>query len=201
MNSALFKELVLNLVVRFTSSLKKMNNFIQILTYFRIIAGPIIFVLILPFQSYGLALLVLLLASASDYWDGYLARKYSLTSVLGAVLDPIADKILITFVLIALVLALDSIFIAFLGSIMLAREFWVGALRDFNARNQNEAATTVTFLAKIKTTMQLVTFCWMLTGLYFNSGLMILLGNFFLFLALIIAIQTGLSYTIATFKQ
>ena len=134
------------------------------LTYFRIIAGPIIFFLILPFQSYGLALLILLLASASDYWDGYLARKYSLTSVLGAVLDPIADKILITFVLMALVLALDSIFIAFLGSIMLAREFWVGALRDINARNQNEAATTVTFLAKIKTTMQLVTFCWILTG-------------------------------------
>jgi len=178
-----------------------MNNFIQILTYFRIIAGPIIFFLILVFQSYGIALSILLLASASDYWDGYLARKYSLTSVLGAVLDPIADKILITFVLIALVLALDSIFIAFLGSIMLAREFWVGALRDFNARNGNEAATTVTFLAKIKTTMQLVTFCWILTGLYFNSGLMIFLGNFFLFLALIITMQTGLSYTIATFRR
>ena len=178
-----------------------MNNFIQILTYFRIIAGPMIFCLILVFQSYGIALSILLLASASDYWDGYLARKYSLTSVLGAVLDPIADKILVTFVLIAFVLALDSIFIAFLGSIMLAREFWVGALRDFNARNGNEAATTVTFLAKIKTTMQLVTFCWILTGLYFNSTLMIFLGNFFLFLALIITIQTGLSYTIATFKK
>ena len=178
-----------------------MNNFIQILTYFRIIAGPIIFILIVVFQSYGIALSVLLLASASDYWDGYLARKYSLTSVLGAVLDPIADKILITFVLVGLVLALDSIFIGFLGSLMLAREFWVGALRDFNARNGNEAATTVTFLAKIKTTMQLVTFCLILTGLYFNSGLMIFLGNFFLFLALIITIQTGLSYTIATFKK
>ena len=178
-----------------------MNKFIQILTYFRIIAGPIIFVLILSFQSYGLALLILLLASASDYWDGYLARKYSLTSILGAILDPIADKILITFVLIALILALDSIFIAFLGSIMLAREFWVGVLRDFNARNRNEAATTVTFLAKIKTTMQLLTFCWILTGLYFNSALIIFLGNFFLFLALIITIQTGLSYTIATFKK
>ena len=178
-----------------------MNNFIQILTYFRIIAGPIIFCLIVVFQSYGIALSILLLASASDYWDGYLARKYSLTSVLGAVLDPIADKILITFVLIALVLALDSIFIAFLGSIMLAREFWVGALRDFNARNGNETATTVTFLAKIKTTMQLVTFCWILTGLYFNSALIIFLGNFFLFLALIITMQTGLSYTIATFRR
>ena len=95
-----------------------MNNLIQILTYFRIIAGPMIFCLILVFQSYGIALSILLLASASDYWDGYLARKYSLTSVLGAVLDPIADKILITFVLIALGLALDSIFIAFLGRMM-----------------------------------------------------------------------------------
>ena len=178
-----------------------MNNFIQILTYFRIIAGPIIFFLIVVFQSFGIALFILILASLSDYWDGYLARKYSLTSVLGAVLDPIADKILVTFVLIAFVLALDSIFIAFLGSIMLAREFWVGALRDFNARNGNEAATTVTFLAKIKTTMQLVTFCWILTGLYFNSTLMIFLGNFFLCLVLIITIQTGVSYTIATFKK
>ena len=201
MNSALLKELVLKLGLRFTNILKKMNNFIQILTYFRIIAGPIIFFLILVFQSYGIALSVLLLASASDYWDGYLARKYSLTSVLGAVLDPIADKILITFVLIALVLALDSIFIALLGSIMLAREFWVGALRDFNARNGNEAATTVTFLAKIKTTMQLLTLCWILSGLYFNNTLMIFLGDFFLFLALIITLQTGLSYTIATFKK
>ena len=178
-----------------------MNNFIQILTYFRIIAGPIIFFLIVVFQSYGIALSILLLASASDYWDGYLARKYSLTSELGEILDPIADKILITFVLVGLELALDSIFIGFLGSLMLAREFWVGALRDFNARNGNEAATTVTYLAKIKTTIQLVTFCWILTGLYFNSALMIFLGNFFLFLALIITMQTGLSYTIATFRR
>ena len=178
-----------------------MNNFIQILTYFRIIAGPIIFFLILVSQSYGIALSILLLASASDYWDGYLARKYSLTSELGEILDPIADKILITFVLLALVLALDSTFIAFLGSLMLAREFWVGALRDFNARNGNEAATTVTFLAKIKTTMQLATFCWMLTGLYLNNGLMIFVGDFFLILALIITLQTGLSYTIATFRR
>jgi CDP-diacylglycerol--glycerol-3-phosphate 3-phosphatidyltransferase len=178
-----------------------MNNFIQLLTYFRIIAGPIIFFFIVFFQSYGIALSILLLASASDYWDGYLARKYSLTSVLGAVLDPIADKILITFVLIALVLELDSIFLAFLGSIILAREFWVGALRDFNARYGNKNATNVTFLAKIKTTIQLVTFCWILTGLYFNNQLIIFLGNFFLFVALIITIQTGISYTIATFKR
>ena len=178
-----------------------MNYFIQLLTYFRIIAGPIIFVMILVPQSYGIALSILLLASASDYWDGYLARKYSLTSELGAVLDPIADKILITFTLIALSVNLGSTYVAFLGSMILAREFWVGALRDLNAREDNIQATQVTFLAKTKTFIQLTTLCLFLLGLFLGNALLIFIANFFLFLAFIITMQTGLSYTIATFKK
>jgi CDP-diacylglycerol--glycerol-3-phosphate 3-phosphatidyltransferase len=178
-----------------------MNHFIQFLTYFRIIAGPIIFILILIPQNYGAALIILLLASISDYWDGYLARKYSLTSALGAVLDPIADKILITFTVIALSLNLESIYIAFLGSMMLAREYWVSALRDINAREGNTSATQVTYLAKIKTFTQLATLSLFVLGLFLNLSLVIFVANFFLFLALIITIQTGLSYTIATFKK
>ena len=178
-----------------------MNIFIQCLTYFRIIAGPVIFLLILIPQYYGSALFILLIASASDYWDGYLARKYSLTSLLGADLDPIADKILITFTVIALSLELGSAYVAFLASIMLAREYWVSALRDFNAQAGNVSATSVTFLAKIKTFIQLITFCLFLLGLYLNSEFTIFLANFFLFLATIITMQTGLSYTMATFKK
>ena len=178
-----------------------MNYFIQLLTYFRIIAGPIIFVLILISQKYGVALFILLLASASDYWDGFLARKYSLTSVLGAVLDPIADKILITFIVIALSLNLGSIYVAFLGSMILAREYWVSALRDLNAREGNTKATKVTFLAKTKTLIQLATLCLFLLGLFLGNALTIFVANFFLFLAFIITMQTGLSYTIATFKK
>ena len=178
-----------------------MKYFIQFLTYFRIIAGPIIFILILIPQSYGVALAILLLASVSDFWDGFLARKYALTSELGAVLDPIADKILITFVVIALSLNLESIYIGFLGSLMLAREYWVSALRDFNAREGNAGATKVTYLAKTKTFVQLVTLILFLLGLFLGSALTLFVADFFLFLALIITIQTGLSYTIATFKQ
>jgi CDP-diacylglycerol---glycerol-3-phosphate 3-phosphatidyltransferase len=178
-----------------------MNILIQCLTYFRIIAGPIIFFLILIPQYYGSALFFLLIASSSDYLDGYLARKYSLTSLLGAVLDPIADKILVTFTVIALSLELGSTYIALLGSIMLAREYWVSALRDYNAQSNNAAATSVTFLAKTKTFIQLATFSLFLFGLYLNSAFIIFVANFFLFLALIITIQTGLSYTIATFKE
>ena len=178
-----------------------MNTFIQILTYFRIFSGPIIFLLILIDQNYGMALFLLVLASASDYWDGYLARRYSLTSILGAVLDPIADKILITFTVIALSVDLGSSYVAFLGSIMLAREYWVSALRDFNAREGNINATQVTLLAKIKTAVQLGTFCFYLLGLYLNNALIVFVANFFLFIALIITLQTGLSYTISTFKK
>jgi CDP-diacylglycerol--glycerol-3-phosphate 3-phosphatidyltransferase len=178
-----------------------MNTFIQILTYFRIFSGPIIFILILIVQNYGMALFLLVLASASDYWDGYLARRYSLTSILGAVLDPIADKILITFTVIALSVDLGSSYVAFLGSIMLAREYWVSALRDFNAREGNINATQVTLLAKIKTAIQLGTFCLYLLGLYLSSTFMLFIANFFLFIALIITLQTGLSYTISTFKK
>jgi|TARA_B110000438_G_scaffold227249_1_gene221655 CDP-diacylglycerol---glycerol-3-phosphate 3-phosphatidyltransferase len=178
-----------------------MKFFIQFLTYFRIIAGPIIFMLIVAFHFYGIALLLLFLASASDYWDGFLARKYYLTSVLGAVLDPIADKILITFTIFAVSLDLGSSYVAFIGSLMLAREFWVSALRDLNAREGNSQATEVTFLAKAKTSTQLFTLSGYLLSIYLNNSLLLFISNFFLFLALIITLQTGLSYTIATFKR
>ena len=178
-----------------------MNYIIQSLTYFRILIAPIIFLLITQFHFYNLALLFFFIASASDYWDGFLARKYKLESTLGAVLDPIADKILATFLILALSLELSSIFIALIGGLMLLREFWVGALRDFNARQNNSDATQVTFLAKIKTSVQFIAFTSYLFGLAINNSMILFLSNFFLFLALIITLQTGFSYTIATFKR
>jgi CDP-diacylglycerol--glycerol-3-phosphate 3-phosphatidyltransferase len=178
-----------------------MFYFIQCLTYFRIISAPLIFFLIVIHNSYGWALILFVLASSTDYWDGYLARKFNLNSIFGEVLDPIADKILITFIIISLTLELSSWFVGFVGGLMLTREFWVAALRDFNAREGRSKATVVTFLAKIKTAVQLITFSLFLLGLFLQNALLIFLANFFLFLALIITIQTGLSYTIASFRK
>jgi len=178
-----------------------MNHFIQSLTYFRIFVAPIIFILITMFNLYGWALFLFFLASISDYWDGFLARKYRLESTFGAVLDPIADKVLATFLILALTLELSSIFIGMAGGIMLVREFWVGALRDLNARQNNSDATKVTLLAKIKTFIQFLTFSSFLLGLVLNNSLILFISNFLLFLALIITLQTGLSYTMSTFKK
>ena len=178
-----------------------MNYFIQCLTYFRILIAPIIFLFITLFDLYAWALFLFFLASISDYWDGVLARQYKLESVLGAVLDPVADKILVTFIVLAFSIELSSIYIGMIGGIMILREFWVGALRDFNARQGNSNATKVSILAKIKTSIQFATFSFYLLGLILNNSLILFLSNFFLFLALTLTLQTGFSYTAATFKK
>ena len=178
-----------------------MNYLVQSLTYFRIFIAPVIFLLVTFYNYYGWALFLFIVASSSDYWDGFLARKYNLESALGEVIDPIADKILVTFLILALSVELSSIFFAFAGGLILVREFWVSALRDLNARTSNLEATSVTFLSKFKTVIQFITFASFLLGLYLNNSLLIFISNFFLFLALLITIKTGLSYTIGTFKK
>ena len=178
-----------------------MNYFIQFLTYFRIIIAPVIFLLITVTNSYEWAVFFFFLASISDYWDGFLARKYDLESTIGAIIDPIADKILTTFLILALTIELSSIFIGMVGGLILVREFWVSALRDLNARNDNMDATNVNWLAKFKTSIQLFAFLSYLLGLMLGNSLILFISNFIFFLALIITLQTGISYTISSFKD
>ena len=151
-------------------------------------------------DSYLLALILFFLAGVTDYFDGYLARKYDAVSKLGEILDPIADKILILFVLFALAINLSSYLIGFIGAIIITREIWVGALRDLNARNGKSDATKVTFIAKIKTTIQLFTIFIYLSGLTLNNMLILIIGDIFLFISLFITLYTGFIYSINTFE-
>ena len=77
----------------------------------------------------------------------------------------------------------------------------MGALRDFNARQQNTNATRVTFLAKIKTTIQLFTISIYLLGLAMNNMVIIFIADIFLFLSFIVTIYTGWVYTLNTFNR
>ena len=92
-----------------------MKYFINFLTFFRLFSGPIIFsLLVLSFHP-KIAFVLFIIAGLSDYFDGYLARKYSFESAFGEVMDPIADKILTLFLLITLILYFKSIFIGLVG--------------------------------------------------------------------------------------
>ena len=178
-----------------------MTYFINLLTLSRIFLGGVIFLLLIRPEGYFLAFVLFFVAGATDYFDGYLARKYNLTSQIGEILDPIADKILIVFILFGLAVNLTSYFIALLGSLIITREIWVGALRDLNARKGTSDATKVTFLAKIKTSIQLVTISIYLLGLTLDNMLLVLFGDMFLFLSLLITLYTGYIYTINSFKN
>ena len=176
-----------------------MSIFINLITVLRMIFGAFIFFLLTRTDMYWYALILFFLASITDYFDGYLARKYNLVSQLGEILDPIADKILIVFLLFAIAVNLSSYYIGFFSAAVITREVWVGALRDFNARQQNSNATKVTFLAKIKTTIQLFTISIYLLGLAMSNMLVILIADISLFIAFLITWYTGFIYTKNTF--
>jgi len=178
-----------------------MVTFINLLTFSRIVLAAIIFLLLMSSDGYLLALVLFFLAGVTDYFDGYLARKYNAVSQLGEILDPIADKILILFVLFGLAINLSSYLIGFIGAIIITREIWVGALRDLNARQGNSNATKVTFLAKIKTSVQLLTLSIYLFGLTINNMLVIVIADILLFISLFITIYTGFIYTLNTFRN
>ena len=178
-----------------------MTTFINILTLSRIFLAAIIFVLLISPDGYLSALVLFFIAGVTDYFDGYLARKYNAVSQLGEILDPIADKILILFVLFGLAINLSSYLIGFIGAIIITREIWVGALRDLNARSGRSDITKVTFIAKIKTTIQLFTISIYLLGLALNNMLIIVLGDILLFMSLFITLYTGFIYTLNTFKN
>ena len=178
-----------------------MTLLINLITISRIIFGAIIFILITRSEMYWAAFVIFCIAAVTDYLDGLLARKFNAVSEIGEVLDPIADKMLIVFLLFAISINLSSYFIGFIASIIIVREIWVGALRDLNARQNRTKATKVTFLAKIKTTIQLFCISIYLLGIALNNMLILLLADMLIIIALLITVYTGFNYTYKSLKK
>lgn len=177
------------------------TNLINFLTLLRIIFAVVISLSIISEKFYLFALLLFFFAGLSDYLDGFLARRYNAVSEIGEILDPIADKILIIFILISLCANLSSYLIAFMSSLIISREIWVSALRDFSSRKNILNATKVTNLAKIKTALQMGTIFIYLIALSTNLMLLIIFGDILLILATLVTIYTGYQYTLSVFKE
>jgi len=176
-------------------------NILNAITLSRIFCAILIYLILFLETNYSLALFLFFIASFSDFLDGYLARKTDSVSVLGEILDPIADKLLIVFILIGLSINLDSFLIGFISAIIISREIWVAALRDINSRNNESDKTKVTFLAKTKTAIQMLAILMYLFGLTLNSMMVLFFADIILIIALLVTIQTGFQYTISTFKK
>ncbi|STX29621.1 CDP-diacylglycerol--glycerol-3-phosphate 3-phosphatidyltransferase [Legionella beliardensis] len=130
----------------------------NILTLMRIILIPIfILVFYLPFEwAHALAAIIFALASFTDWLDGYFARKLKMISPFGAFLDPVADKLLIACTLLLLVGAKDINYITLPAIIIVGREIVISALREWMAEIGSRASVTVSYIGKVKTTVQMV---------------------------------------------
>ena len=129
----------------------------NLLTYFRIIAIPLVVVTYyLPFSWAGQAAGILFgLAAVTDWLDGYLARKLNQTSSFGAFLDPVADKLIVTTALVVLVQNDPTIILMAVAAIIIGREITVSALREWMSELGARARVKVSFFAKWKTTLQM----------------------------------------------
>ena len=107
----------------------KLPNLPNSLSLFRVLIVPVLMVFMLVDIPGGdiVALVVFLVAAGSDWLDGYLARRWRQTTVMGAFLDPLADKLLVTAALVSLV-ALDELS-AWVAMVVIARELAVTGLR------------------------------------------------------------------------
>ncbi len=143
----------------------KVWNLPNILTYGRIIAVPLVAALMLwgGNNARWAALVIYLLAAVSDFFDGYLARRWKQQSSLGRMLDPIADKVLVAVVL--LVLCADDILRGghiWAAIIILSREVLVSGLREYLGELQ--VSVPVTKIAKWKTAVQMLAIGLLIAG-------------------------------------
>lgn len=95
------------------------------------------------------------IAAATDWLDGYLARRMGVTTPLGAFLDPVADKLLVAIALVLLVERDSNMLMTIPAAIIIGREITVTALREWMAQIGKNASVAVSWLGKLKTTLQM----------------------------------------------
>ena len=151
---------------------KNMKFFVNFLSAFRIAASFAI-IPTLMFGLYWTTFILYVLAALSDWFDGFLARKYNVCSKLGGVMDHIGDKLLVvnTFIMLALMMPVWFIVVPII--IMIARELYISGLREFLGTQKIEMPVPKArfSMGKIKTTLQMISIAALL--LFLAIGTMI----------------------------
>ena len=134
-----------------------MKFFVNFLSAFRIAAAFAI-IPTLMFPMYWTTFILYVLAAASDWFDGYLARKYNVCRKIGGVMDHIGDKLLVVTTLIMLSVMMPVWFVVVPVILMIARELYISGLREFLGTQKIEMPVPKArfSMGKIKTTLQMI---------------------------------------------
>lgn len=188
-----------------------MKFFVNFLSAFRITAAFAI-IPTLMFGLYWTTFILYVLAALSDWFDGFLARKFNVCSKLGGVMDHIGDKLLVVNTLIMLTVMMPVWFIVVPVIIMIARELYISGLREFLGTQKIEMPVPKArfSMGKIKTTLQMITIAAFLllfaigtlitpttTGTFLMRCITILpqIGIWGLWLSLIASVWSATQYT------
>ncbi len=172
------------------------------LTLLRIALIPLLAVVFyFPWQYANVACtFIFLLAGLTDWLDGYLARKLNMETPFGAFLDPVADKLMVAFVLVLIVQQQATPYLAIPAAVIIGREITIASLREWMAEIGQRAKVKVSKVGKWKTSAQMLAIGFLLyredlCGLPINS-----LGYILLYIAAILTLWSMMSYLNAALK-
>lgn len=133
-------------------------NIPNLLTLARIGFIPLLVVLFyLPFTwSMPVAAGLFAVASITDWLDGYLARRWNQATAFGAFLDPVADKLMVVVALALMIERYEALWLTLPALVIIGREIVISALREWMAEMGKRGQVAVSWIGKVKTTLQMV---------------------------------------------
>ena len=160
----------------------------------------IVFFVFLTYRYFNVAFIIFLVAAATDWLDGYLARKWELSTDLGRLVDPFVDKVIICGTFIIFVHLANEIITPWMVITIVAREFLVSSIRGFSESKGVKFASNI--WGKTKMFIQSWTICAIL--LYYahfeNVSWAEYLVSAFLWITIIITIGSGITYVYSAKK-
>ncbi len=178
-------------------------NIPTILTIGRILLLPVI-VAVFYFKTpwaRPLCCAIFLIAAITDWLDGYLARKWNIESEFGAFLDPVADKLMVATVLILVVEDASSVWVTLPAIIIISREITISALREWMASVGSRAKVAVSYLGKLKTTMQITALAMLLYKIDLFGLPIYNIGIVALYVAAALTLWSMIDYLMAAFRS
>lgn len=135
-----------------------MMNIPTLLTLIRIFLIPAIVIVFYISGEFGhmLAAIVFVVAALTDWVDGYLARNLNQTTKFGEFLDPVADKLIVSVALVLVVGEVGRAYVAIPAAVIIGREIAISALREWMADIGKKTSVAVSYVGKIKTTLQML---------------------------------------------
>lgn len=166
------------------------------LTLFRIILIPVLVALYYsPLESrYLLTAAVFAVAGITDWLDGYFARKLGQMTPLGTFLDPVADKLMIAIALALLIESYNVWWFTLPAMVIIGREIAISALREWMAELGKRTSVAVSYVGKVKTTVQIIAIIGLLLCPPEDRSLFYLLNMIMLYTAAILTLWSMVIY-------